>query len=63
LAIVDRLEYVEYIAHPGARLSRADFPRRQPDTELLEAFCDNHEKTMEHRQVTRAADLPSPPLR
>jgi hypothetical protein len=35
----------------------------QPDTELLESFCDNHEKTMEHRQVTRAAEPHSPPLR
>jgi hypothetical protein len=32
----------------------------QPDTELLEAFCDSHEKTMEHRQVTRAVEPPSP---
>jgi len=33
----------------------------QPDTELLEAFCDSHEKTMEHRQITpRAAEPPSP---
>ncbi|PWU06004.1 MAG: hypothetical protein C5B51_13210 [Terriglobia bacterium] len=23
-----------------------------PDTELLEAFCDTHEKTMEHRRIT-----------
>jgi|SRR5271166_5115913 len=30
-----------------------------PDTELLEAFCDNHEKTMEHRQV--APPIPEPP--
>ena len=28
----------------------------QPDTELIEAFCDDHEKTMEHRRVT-----PQPP--
>jgi len=32
----------------------------QPDTELLEAFCDNHEKTMEHRQVTAVPEPPSP---
>jgi hypothetical protein len=30
-----------------------------PDTELLEAFCDSHEKTMEHRRVT--PPLPEPP--
>jgi len=30
-----------------------------PDTELLEAFCDSHEKTMEHRQI--APPLPEPP--
>jgi hypothetical protein len=29
-----------------------------PDTELLEAFCDDHEKTMQHRSVTPA--LPEP---
>ena len=28
----------------------------QPDTELLEAFCDSHDKTMEHRRIT-----PPPP--
>ncbi len=32
----------------------------QPDTELLEAFCDNHQKTMEHRVVTPVAEPPSP---
>jgi hypothetical protein len=30
-----------------------------PDTELLEAFCDSHEKTMEHRLI--APPLPEPP--
>ena len=30
-----------------------------PDTELLEAFCDSHEKTMEHRRI--APPLPEPP--
>jgi hypothetical protein len=30
-----------------------------PDTELLEAFCDSHERTMEHRSITPA--LPEPP--
>jgi hypothetical protein len=30
-----------------------------PDTELLEAFCDSHEKTMEHRRIT--PPLPEPP--
>ena len=32
-----------------------------PDTELLEAFCDSHEKTMEHRRVTPLEEPPSPP--
>jgi hypothetical protein len=32
-----------------------------PDTELLEGFCDNHEKTMEHRRIsTPAPEPPSP---
>jgi hypothetical protein len=31
-----------------------------PDTELIEAFCDGHDKTMEHRRVTPAAEPPSP---
>jgi hypothetical protein len=30
-----------------------------PDTELIEAFCDDHEKTMEHRRIT--PPLPEPP--
>jgi hypothetical protein len=30
-----------------------------PDTELFEAFCDGHEKTMEHRRIT--PPLPEPP--
>jgi hypothetical protein len=30
-----------------------------PDTELIEAFCDSHAKTMEHRSVTPAP--PEPP--
>jgi hypothetical protein len=29
------------------------------DTELLESFCDNHDKTMEHRRIT--APPPEPP--
>ena len=33
----------------------------QPDTELIEAFCDEHEKTMEHRRITPPA--PQPPSR
>ena len=34
-----------------------------PDTELLEVFCDGHEKTMEHRRITPAPVEPSsPPL-
>jgi hypothetical protein len=35
----------------------------EPDTELLEAFCDNHAKTMEHRQVTPVSEPPSPSVR
>jgi hypothetical protein len=31
----------------------------QPDTELIEAFCDEHEKTMEHRRI--APPPPEPP--
>jgi hypothetical protein len=30
-----------------------------PDTELFEAFCDGHDKTMEHRRIT--APSPEPP--
>jgi hypothetical protein len=26
-----------------------------PDTELIEAFCDDHERTMQHRAAARAA--------
>ncbi len=32
-----------------------------PDTELLEAFCDSHEKTMEHRRITPPAPEPPSP--
>jgi hypothetical protein len=33
-----------------------------PDTELIEAFCDAHGKTMEHRRITSPPDEPpSPP--
>ncbi len=32
-----------------------------PDTELLEAFCDTHEKTMEHRHVTPPPPEPPSP--
>jgi hypothetical protein len=32
-----------------------------PDTELIEAFCDGHEKTMEHRRIAAPpAEPPSP---
>jgi hypothetical protein len=35
----------------------------QADTEILEAFCDNHDKTMEHRRNDPAPpEPPSPPL-
>jgi hypothetical protein len=30
-----------------------------PDTELIEAFCDNHAQTMEHRVIT--PPMPEPP--
>lgn len=34
-----------------------------PDTELLEAFCDSHQQTLEHRNVEPAPpEPPSPPL-
>jgi hypothetical protein len=34
----------------------------QADTEILEAFCDNHDKTMEHRRIDPPpAEPPSPP--
>jgi len=33
----------------------------QPDTELLEAFCDSHEKTMEHRRIAPPAAEPASP--
>ena len=36
----------------------------QADTELLEAFCDNQQKTLEHRRIDSAPpEPPSPPLR
>ncbi len=31
-----------------------------PDTELVEAFCDSHDKTMEHRRVEPVTEPPSP---
>jgi hypothetical protein len=34
-----------------------------PDTELVEAFCDGHDRTMTHRAVQPAPEPPSPPLR
>jgi len=34
-----------------------------PDTELVEAFCDGHERTMTHRDVKPAPEPPSPPLK
>ena len=34
-----------------------------PDTELVEAFCDGHERTMTHRDVKAAPEPPSPPLK
>jgi hypothetical protein len=33
----------------------------RPDTELLEAFCDSHERTMEHRRIAPAPPEPSSP--
>ena len=36
----------------------------RPDTELLEAFCDSHDKTMEHRRIAPAPpEPPSVPVR
>src|SRR5207247_9773160 len=32
-----------------------------PDTELLEAFCDGHDKTMEHRRITPPSPEPPSP--
>jgi hypothetical protein len=29
-----------------------------PDTELLEAFCDDHDKTLQHRSVATAPPEP-----
>jgi len=31
-----------------------------PDTELVEAFCDNHDKTMEHRKIDPVTEPSSP---
>jgi hypothetical protein len=31
-----------------------------PDTELVEAFCDNHDKTMEHRRIDPVTEPSSP---
>ena len=33
----------------------------QPDTDLLESFCDEHDKTMEHRRITPAPPEPHSP--
>lgn len=33
----------------------------QADTELLESFCDNHEKSMEHRRIDPAPPEPPSP--
>jgi hypothetical protein len=33
----------------------------RPDTDLLEAFCDGHDKTMEHRRITPPAPEPPSP--
>ena len=36
----------------------------QADTEILESFCDNHDKTMAHRRIDPAPpEPPSPPLK
>jgi hypothetical protein len=35
----------------------------QPDTDLIEAFCDEHEKTMEHRRVDPPPPEPPSPRR
>ena len=31
-----------------------------PDTDLVESFCDNHDKTMEHRRIEAVTEPPSP---
>ena len=31
-----------------------------PDTDLVEAFCDSHDKTMEHRRIEAVTEPPSP---
>jgi hypothetical protein len=33
----------------------------QPDTELIESFCDEHNKTMEHRRIDPPAPEPPSP--
>jgi hypothetical protein len=33
----------------------------RPDSELLESFCDNHEKSMAHRRITPAPPEPQSP--
>lgn len=35
--------------------------RYQPDTELLESFCDEHDKTMSHRRIAPAPPEPPSP--
>ena len=34
-----------------------------PDTELVEAFCDSHDRTMTHREVQPLPEPASPPLK
>ena len=61
-----RIELAVTITDPKAYLKPWTIKttlRLQPDTELLESFCDEHEKTMMHRRITPPAlEPPSPPL-
>jgi len=63
---VGRMELVVTIDDPKAYVNpwtaRAMLSL-QPDTELIESFCNNHEKTMEHRRIDPPPPEPaSPPL-
>ena len=61
-----RMELAVTITDPKAYLKPWTLKttlRLQPDTELLESFCDEHEKTMMHRRIAPPApEPPSPSL-
>ena len=63
---VGHLELAITIDDPKAYLKPWTAKRVLPlmaDTELLESFCDNHQLTLEHRQVAPAPpEPPSPAL-